>query len=463
MPTDAVTIVIEADDKASAQASNAAKNIEQSVRGVKDMGQKAKASTEFVGILAGQLGGSQLQSAAQGVAAITEKVGQFAEVQKLGGAGATAFKAGIGALVAVMSFQLGKSIGEAIFGVQELSDEFAQAQADADAFTKKLIDLSERDFKNKLEDISLIRDPQKQQQEAVAAFDAIQKKINAAYDAFHYRQTEIEKLRQQGTMFGGVDQDRINELQLESNQLNTQIDAYEKQKWAISDLYGERANQVKLIKEQQKLEDEAAAKQKQRDDKVKSALDATNNKYIELTQGVEEARKAQLAGEGITGLDATAIIIAERKTRLAQEEADAKKKAQDDEKARLEKLNELRKSETDRIEEQKVLLSQGEQAAHSFRLQQQGLAKDEADRIAAEQAGIDKIKKQKELAGKIAEKPALMAFESRLTMRGPSEDTQKNIAENTLKTVDKLDEVKTAIQNIPKAQAAEGPQVTMVA
>ena len=126
-------------------------------------------------------------------------------------------------------------------------------------------------------------------------------------------------------------------------------------------------------------------------------------------------------------------------------------------------MNELRKSEADRIEEQKVLLSQGEQAAHSFRLQQQGLAKDEADRIAAEQAGIDKIKKQKELAGKIAEKPALMAFESRLTMRGPSEDTQKNIAENTLKTVDKLDEVKTAIQNIPKAQSADGPQVTMVA
>jgi hypothetical protein len=80
MAGDAIKIVIEAEDKASAQAINASRNIENAVKGVKETGQKAKASTEFIGVLAGQLGGSQFQAAASGVAAITEKVGQFSEV-----------------------------------------------------------------------------------------------------------------------------------------------------------------------------------------------------------------------------------------------------------------------------------------------------------------------------------------------------------------------------------------------
>ena len=95
MAGDAIKIVIEAEDKASAQAINAARNIESAVKGVKETGQKAKASTEFIGVLAGQLGGSQLQQAAGGVAAITEKVGQFSEVMKAGGVGAMAFQAGV--------------------------------------------------------------------------------------------------------------------------------------------------------------------------------------------------------------------------------------------------------------------------------------------------------------------------------------------------------------------------------
>jgi hypothetical protein len=115
--SESVKILIEAEDKASGQAAAAGKNIEAAVGKIRDVGGKAKASTEFIGVLAGQLGGAEFASAAAGVAGITEKVGQFSEVMKTGGTGALAFKAGIGALVGIMSFQLGKSIGEMIFGV----------------------------------------------------------------------------------------------------------------------------------------------------------------------------------------------------------------------------------------------------------------------------------------------------------------------------------------------------------
>ena len=48
MASESIKILIEAEDKASMQVASASKNIEQSVKGVKETGQKAKASVEFM-------------------------------------------------------------------------------------------------------------------------------------------------------------------------------------------------------------------------------------------------------------------------------------------------------------------------------------------------------------------------------------------------------------------------------
>ena len=461
MPGDAVKIVIEAEDKASAQAISASKNIENAVKGIKETGTQAKASTEFIGVLAGQLGGGQLASAAQQVAGITEKVGQFSEVMKSGGVGAMAFQAGITLLVTTLSFNLGKSIGEAIFGVQELKDEFAETKSEVEGFTAALVDASNKKFKEQLEDISLIRDPAKQQNEAVKAFEEIQKSINEAYDNFYFRQTELEKLRSQFDPLG-KNTDAINQLQLEANQQSEVIANLEKQKWGLYDLYGERANSIKQIKEQQKKEDEQAAKAKQNQASVVAQLRKSNYQYIELTKGIEAARLAQLADEGVSDIDAKRIVGAEMLAKAEKDKADAKKKADDEEAARLKRVEELQKSETARLEEQRILLTQGQEAANRFRLEQQGLSQDAAARIAAEQAALDKQKKQSELAKKLSEKPQLMAVEQRLVMRGASEDIQKDIASNTLKTVEKLGEVAEAINKLPGNEKKDALQLEFV-
>jgi hypothetical protein len=461
MAGDAIKIVIEAEDKASAQAINASRNIENAVKGVKETGQKAKASTEFIGVLAGQLGGSQLQQAAGGVAAITEKVGQFSEVMKAGGVGAMAFQAGITLLVTTLSFNLGKSIGEAIFGVRELKDEFGEAQTQVEAFTARMNEAANKGFKEKLEDLSLIKDPAKQQNEAVAAFEEIQASINKAYDSFHHRQREIEKLTMESGLLGD-NQDAINNLILENNQYVDTIDNLEKQKVALADVYGERANGIKAIKAQQKAEDEAAAKAKQTQASIQSQLKKSNYAYIELTEGVDAARMAQLVDEGIDETNAKRIVFAEQATRLEKERADAKKKDDDQEAQRIQRIADLQASEIDRIKEQKVLLEEGEEAATRFRLEQQGLGKEAAARIASEQAALDRQKKQGELAKKLAEKPQLMSVEQRLVSRGVNEDTQKNIAANTLKTVERLEDVAAAIRDQSKPQAADALQVEFV-
>jgi hypothetical protein len=461
MAGDAIKIVIEAEDKASAQAINASRNIENAVKGVKETGQKAKASTEFIGVLAGQLGGSQFQAAASGVAAITEKVGQFSEVMKAGGVGAMAFQAGVTLLVTTLSFNLGKAIGESIFGVQELKDEFGEARAQIEGFTQSMISAADKGFKEKLEDISLIKDPAKQQNEAVAAFAEIQGAINKAYDNFHYRQQEIERLRGETDILGNNDE-AIAMLELENEQYNATIASLEKQKWALSDVYGERANNLKAIKAQQKAEDEAAAKAKQTQASIESQLKKNNYAYIELTKGVEAARMAQLADEGIDEANAKRIVFAEQATRLEKERADKKKKDDDQEAQRIQRIADLQASEIDRIKEQKILLEEGEEAANRFRLEQQGLGKEAAARIASEQAALDRQKKQGELAKKLAEKPQLMSVEQRLVSRGVNEDTQKDIAANTLKTVERLDAVAEAIKNQSKPQGADALQLEFV-
>jgi len=461
MAGDAIKIVIEAEDKASAQAINASKNIENAVKGVKETGQKAKASTEFIGVLAGQLGGSQLQQAAGGVAAITEKVGQFSEVMKAGGVGAMAFQAGITLLVTTLSFNLGKAIGESIFGVQELKDEFGEARTQVEAFTARMNEAANKGFKEKLEDLSLIKDPAKQQNAAVAAFEEIQASINKAYDSFHYRQREIEKLTMENGLLGD-NQDAINNLILENNQYVETINNLEKQKVALADVYGERANGIKAIKAQQKADEEAAAKSKQTQASIESQLKKNNYAYLELTKGVEAARMAQLADEGIDETNAKRIVFAEQATRLEKERADKKKKDDDQEAQRIQRIADLQASEIDRIKEQKILLEEGEEAANRFRLEQQGLGKEAAARIASEQAALDRQKKQGELAKKLAEKPQLISVEQRLVSRGVNEDTQKDIAANTLKTVERLEDVAAAIRDQSKPQAADALQVEFV-
>jgi hypothetical protein len=156
--------------------------------------------------------------------------------------------------------------------------------------------------------------------------------------------------------------------------------------------------------------------------------------------------------------DIKRILFAEQQLKLEKDLADAKQKAQDAEKQRLEKIEDLRKSELSRLEEQKIALEQGQQAAHSYRLQQQGLDKATADAIAAAQAQADAMASAKDERTIEAAAP-VTAKESRLMTRGRQDDSQKKIEQNTAQTVDKLDKVKEAIEGL-KNSLQTGPGIT---
>jgi len=442
MPSDAVKILIQAEDQASAKAVFASQNIERAVGGIKDAGSKAKASTEFIGVLASQLGGSQFASAAQGLAGVTEKVGQFAEVMKLGTAGAIAFQFGIGALVGVLSFQLGKSIGESIFGVDDLAGRMENAAREAEKFTEGMVKISNLQFSNKMEDLTLIRDPDKQQQAARDLFFSIDNDVNDAVASFQYYSQQADKAleKKQGP-------EVVADLQNQADGYMKVAQALREQQSQLSQKYSAHAQQVRLIKEQQAAEDQAAAKKTQMDQSTLSMLRNINYQYIALTKSAEESRRVQLQDQGLGEADIKRIMFADKMLKAAQDEDAAKKKSQEEEKSRLQKIADLGKSELARLEEQKVLLEQGEQAAESFRLQQQGLDKDTADAIASAKAQFAAAQKSKELKPTIST-PDLVSKESRLLIRGKADDSQKKIEANTAATVGRLDRVAEAITQL---------------
>ena len=450
MASESIKILIEAEDKASMQVASASKNIEQSVKGVKETGQKAKASVEFFGVLAGQLGGSQLQSAAGGVAAITEKMGQFSEMMKVGGAGAMAFQAGLTLLVTTMSFKLGQSIGEMIFGVRDSEKAFSEAKAEADAYAAALVAAGNQKFSEQLEDIQLIRDPEAKQQAAVDLFRSIEKGINNSIESMNFYQAQVDEMDASIIPDPFGDQTEIrNQLQ---QQANAQADIHaslQEQLQTVSKQFGARAQLVQTIKNQQAAEDAAAAKAAQSFNSGMATLKQLGFQYDELTKGRDAARAAQLRDQGIGDADIKAILMMDGMIAKEKELQAVKDKARQAEEGRLTQVENLAKSELQRLEEQKVALEQGQQAAHAFRLTQQGMDKESAEAIAAAQAAMDASTKA---AGqKVQPAAALQATESRLMIRGPKEDSQKKIEQNTQVTAEQSKLMNAAIDKLKDA------------
>ena len=450
MASESIKILIEAEDKASMQVASASKNIEQSVKGVKETGQKAKASVEFFGVLAGQLGGSQLQSAAGGVAAITEKMGQFSEMMKVGGAGAMAFQAGLTLLVTTMSFKLGQSISEMIFGVRDSEKAFSEAKAEADAYAAALVAAGNQKFSEQLEDIQLIRDPEAKQQAAVDLFRLIEKGINNSIESMNFYQAQVDEMDASMIPDPFGDQTEIrNQLQ---QQANAQADIHaslQEQLQTVSKQFGARAQLVQTIKNQQAAEDAAAAKAAQGFNAGMNTLKQLGFQYDELTKGRDAARAAQLRDQGIGDADIKAILMMGGMIAKEKELQAVKDKARQAEESRLTQVENLAKSELQRLEEQKVALEQGQQAAHAFRLTQQGMDKETAEAIAAAQAAMDASTKA---AGqKVQPAAALQATESRLMIRGPKEDSQKKIEQNTQVTAEQSKLMNAAIDKLKDA------------
>lgn len=458
MASDAIGILISAEDQASAKIAQAAANIDRSVKKIKDVGGKAKASTEFIGQLANQLGGTAIGNYAGQLAGLTEKISQFAEVSKAGSAGALAFKAGLVGAVAVLSVNVGKSIGDWYFETQKWNDELDRSIALSAKLSQKLNDLKTQEIRDELARISLNPDLDEQAAQIQVLIDKERERYNDIVDnvdgTIAKKEEEKKKLEALFNLSNAMKDLGVNIIDNpDLRAKEKEIEIEKQQAEAIKKTIDELERKIGFERE---LAIEA---------NEKSVIRNLEQELALLKANEEEARKLKAEYAGLTGEAAARAVElmkeADAEKQLKEEAKKAeeeRKKAFEQEQAARKRLIDLLANENQKLQERAIAIEKGSEAARAFALESQGVTKAEAERIAAREEELNRMERSKQVEQNRKEQnPALQASQSRTLMRGSGEGFQVKIADSTRKTVDILAEIRVLQRELITATKEKKP------
>jgi hypothetical protein len=418
MASESVKILIEAEDLASAKIAQASQKIEQNVKNIKSVGDKAKKSTEFLGSIAGLLGGSEIAGFASQFAGLTEKVSQFSEVSKAGGAGALAFKAGLVAAAGAIAFSIGNAIGNAIFQVDKWNKEIEKATERANELKQAIASVNQLRFDDKTVDIELIRDPE----EKKAAYQDLLAELKTNLVGVEQQAKQSEKAAKEWGEAWQITGDRKGFAKMaeeEAKNDRERLKALQEQAKEVERILG--------------IETEREAKQKE--NKSKDFIDSLREQ-LALEKAIGDQRFELEAQKTAVGADVgvAADLLKQIEAQKQLVEAD-KKAAQEkeqkikEEEASRKRIIDLIANENTKNQERLVLLNKGTEAAKVFSLVQQGVAQTEAERLAAESERISRLEKDKqnrEEVNKTLMQPQ-EAFQSRFLTRGPMSNPNERL------------------------------------
>ncbi len=465
MSSESVNILIDADDLASAKVAAAAKNVENNIKAIKSSGENAKKSTEFFGTIAGALGGSELASYASQLAGITEKTSQFAEVQKLGGAGALAFKAGLIGAVGVVAFQFGSAIGNAIFQTEKWTERLKEASDKAKDLASNAASIRQTQFTERREDIELVDDPEAKRE----AYKQLLGQLNQDLAGVEAQSRASKKAAEEWAAAWQITGDRkgfADQAKQQAAEDAERVKALQAQRGEIEKILSPRTEENRLLRERQELDKQAEANVA----KLKEEIDALNGKVKVLSseesilirkrdllketkqkdeastafirQLREEVAMLKVKKEDLASVEAAqktsnpaqaslaTALLQERD--MLQQKRDAEKQAASERENESKRIAALKQAELDKLEQERVLLTQGKEAAQALALQKQGLSKADAESIAKQQAANELLKTNQTAKPNAPTQQINQAFEARLLTRGPSTgDPAQVTAQNT--------------------------------
>ncbi len=404
MTTASAKVIIDAEDLASKKVAEAARNVERSVKNIKDVSGKAKASTELFGTLATTLGGSQLGGYAGQLAQLTDRVSQFSEVSKSGGAGALAFKAGLVGVAAVITYQVTSAIASLVFDIKGAERAMQEAFAGMDDAAQGFATAQAR---RNAKDMAEIQTGSAEEQTAKQKEKLEELNKELAKSGLRYQQLAAQQDRMAASAslwdeyISGASKDEIADLEKQKQIEDNNFKRLQSQQTAVRDLLDQET--------------------KDREARVEAAKAAASAQ--------EQAAKDEIAAQ---------------KAIAAEAEKAAQKKQ-----AEAERIANIREREIDRLKEQRILLEQGAEAAKAFNLEQQGLDKATAQRLAAEGAAIEEQRKKIAEDGKggpSSQQIGSQAVQSRLLTRGPAEKGIDKIAKTGEKQLTLTQELIQAVK-----------------
>ncbi len=425
-----------------------------------------KASAEFFGAVASFAGAGELGSIAGQVGGLTEKVTQFSEVSKAGGAGAMLFKAGLVAAAGAIGFAVGNAIGNAIFQVDKWNKEIEKATDRANELKQAMASVNQVRFNDATADIELIRDPEEKKAAYQAMLADLKKNLVGVEQQSQQSQKAAKEWAEAWQITGNRkeyakqaeqqvkdDKERLKALQEQAkeierilgieaeraakqkeNQSKDFIESLreqltlekaigderfklEAQKSAVGDDVGVAADLLKQIDLQKQLVEAEKIAAQEKEQKIKKE-EASRKRILDLIANENQKNQERLVLLG-RGTD----VIAEMQKKLAdpattQSEAERLKIQT----KILQDLDRQRGTESQ-------MQSERLQAAKAIALVQQGVNESEAARLAAESERISKLEKNKQNEAEINK--TLMqpqeAFQSRFLTRGPMSNPNERL------------------------------------
>tara|TARA_R110000868_G_scaffold84519_10_gene238245 strand:- start:5938 stop:7173 length:1236 start_codon:yes stop_codon:yes gene_type:complete len=388
-----------------------------------------------------------------------DKTAQFSEIQKAGGAGSLAFKAGLLGVAGVLGFQVGQAIGNVIFENERWNKELDKSVQKSDKLFSSLLELKSFKFSREQEEISLIRDPEQQVAATKTALDDIANEIR---DKRNNINSILEKEAKQRsledddfTSILGLNKERTAEVEKQVAEQEKLIELLTEQQTQIRRNTDETAQRIKLTKEQNA--------EAERQEQLQLQLQAKSEDYVEtLRQQLALLKATNDEKAGVLASQKTVAGDTEEATRILKEidaiaekaaaekiAADEIKKIETEKENNAKRLVALKENELNKLAEETILLNQGREAANAFALEKQGLAKEDALAIAREREQLDQqkdaIKEAEKQAGKqkpLEAAPINVSVESRLLTRGGGDDPSKVTAKNTADAVKELQQLR---------------------
>lgn len=322
--TESLKIMLDAENKASAELKRVQLDIKKTVGSVKEVGGQAKASTELVGSLATQLGGIGLGGVAGDVAMLTERVSAFSEVMNTGTKGVLLFKAGLAAAAGIIAFQVGKSIGDVIFQTDKWTKELEAARDAASGLDLALQGITLGKMGKDIDSVNL-------------NLARLPEKLNVA-------KKELERLQNSGGDFAIYDSDLQERIKTQQES----VEQIRKQMAALVDRKVELESQARLNeqKERQDKLDKSAAIMSELQLKAKVATAKTERERLSI----------QLKAQGVREKDlALAVSLAMQEKQMQE----AKKAEQDRiQKAKMDAIKQEKDAIRDLIKTDKERLSE---------------------------------------------------------------------------------------------------------
>lgn len=434
--SESISILINAEDVASAKLRAVGQNVEQLGTKVRATSNNLKGGVMLAGTFANAFGGGAFGAFAGELGQISERVSAFSEVSKAGKVGALAFKAALAGAVAVTAFKVGEAIGNWAFETQRWKDELKAAGTEAERLNGIMDKRRQKAFAEAREDISLERNPADREKATEQRMAALQKEAKGLEVRLGLAEKEVaeRKATNDAAYFKGNSSEELKMAEESLKRLKQNKQALDEERAALGDTISERAKSIEAKKAENALADKSDAFIQGLRDEVE-LLKATKEEQLKL----EAARNTTPAARGVAE-----ELLKEREALRSKAEEQKKVEAETELAARkeadaIERASQLEKKRTVDLEARRIELEKGREAAAAYRLEQDGLSKATAERLAAAE---EQQKQFEETASKAknldADNSPQTALQGRFLRGGTGGDPMLAAANKTVASLEKL-------------------------